>query len=99
MIRFALPFAAVACLAACTAPGPDMGDPLPPVALECHAERAQDAVGKTATAAVVEQARKDAGAQTVRVLKPGQVVTMEYREGRLNVYVDGNNAIERVACG
>lgn len=99
MIRHALPFAAIACLAGCAADGPPMSDPTPPVALECHTERAQGAVGRTATPAVVEQARRDAGAESARVLKPDQMVTMEYREGRLNIYVDARNVITRVACG
>lgn len=102
--RSALPVAALLfTLSACTMNPPrdipPTGGPNPPAALECHGEAAQDAVGKVATAAVVEQARKDAGAQTARVLKPGQMVTMEYLEGRLNIYVDERNVITRVACG
>ena len=65
----------------------------------CNADAAQSAVGKQATAEVVEQARKDAGAQVARTLKPGQVVTMEFREGRLNLQVDDNNIMTEVRCG
>lgn len=65
----------------------------------CNAEAAKSFVGKTADAAVAEQARTAAGAQVVRALKPGQMVTMEFRAGRLNLDVDENNVITNVRCG
>lgn len=65
----------------------------------CNAEAAKSFVGKTADATVVEQARTAAGAQMVRALKPGQMVTMEFRAGRLNLDVDANNVITNVRCG
>ena len=52
-----------------------------------------------ASAAMVEAARKDAGADSVRTLKPGQMVTMEYLAGRLNLYLDDAGKIERIGCG
>ena len=52
-----------------------------------------------ASTVVVEQARLASGAQVARVLKPGQMVTMEYREGRLNIDVDANNVITNLRCG
>ena len=48
---------------------------------------------------MIEAARKDAGADRVRTLKPGQVVTMEYLAGRLNLYLDASGKIERIGCG
>ena len=89
-------------LAACAATPSSNDDAasLPPGSTAgCNAEAAQSAVGKQATAEVVEQARKDAGAQVARTLKPGQMVTMEFREGRLNVQVDDNNVVTGVRCG
>ena len=52
-----------------------------------------------ASAEMVEAARKDAGADRVRTLRPGQAVTMEYLAGRLNLYLDASGNIERIACG
>jgi len=106
MSRF--PFAVVATLgllavSACattTTGAPPMSGQTPPVVMSCNADSAKPAaIGKTATAAVVERARVDAGARTARVLKPGQMVTMEYLEGRLNIDVDAGNVISRVRCG
>lgn len=71
----------------------------PPVAGQCNADAANAYLGRTADAATVEAARKAAGAARVRTLKPGQMVTMEYLEGRLNLYLDANGRIERIACG
>ncbi|GAB1594908.1 I78 family peptidase inhibitor [Lysobacter claricitrinus] len=88
-------------LAACstTSSTPPMSDPMPPVTAQCHADAAQSLVGQSATPQNVETARQRAGAQMARVLKPDQAVTMEYREGRLNIYVDAANVITRIACG
>jgi hypothetical protein len=65
----------------------------------CDDKAAQSLVGKVATPEIAEQARAAAGANGVRVLKPGQMVTMEYRAGRLNLDVDKDNVITAVRCG
>lgn len=82
-------------LAACATPTPDA-----PVAhARCDAAAAQRHVGHPATPEMVEAARRDAGAERVRTIKPGQMVTMEYLAGRLNLYLDASGRIERIACG
>ena len=87
-------------LPACTATTPPMTDPMPPQTASCNADAAKPAaIGKLATADAVERARIDAGARTARVLKPGQMVTMEYAEGRLNIDVDARNVIINLRCG
>ena len=92
--------AATALVACTTTAGPPMSDPSPPSAMSCNADAAKPgAMGKVATAEVVERARVDAGARTVRVLKPGQMVTMEYAEGRLNIDVDVRNVVINLRCG
>jgi len=87
-------------LTSCATASPPMSDPHPPQPQGCDAEAAKPAaLGQPATAEVVERARIDAGAQIARVLKPGQMVTMEYREGRLNIDVDAANVIVNLRCG
>lgn len=89
-------------LAGCaTALPPPAGGPAPapPTVTGCQAEPAQAAVGQVATASVVEQARQRAGAQSARVLRPGQVVTMEFDATRLNLDVDAQGRVLRVRCG
>lgn len=65
----------------------------------CNADAARSAIGKEATAEVVEQARVAAGANVVRTLKPGQIITMEYHSSRLNLRVDDANVVYEVSCG
>ena len=90
----------VTTLSACTASPPLMSDPTPSPSAGCDAAAAKPAaIGKVATASVVEQARVDAGARMARVLKPGQMVTMENAEGRLNIDVDAGNVNTNLRCG
>jgi len=65
----------------------------------CDAKAAQAYIGKTASAEVVAQAKAAAGATHARTLKPGQMVTMEFSAGRLNLDVDANNVITSARCG
>src|SRR5688500_18386721 len=51
----------------------------------CNAEPVAWAIGREATADVVERARQESGSTTVRVIGPGDVVTMDHREDRLNL--------------
>jgi hypothetical protein len=37
--------------------------------------------------------------QQVRVIRPGQAVTMDYSPARLNIEVNGAERISRVSCG
>jgi starvation-inducible outer membrane lipoprotein len=70
-----------------------------PVAGRCNAAPAQFDVGRNADAALENEARTRAGAKTVRVLKPNQVVTMEFNAERLSLSVDDAGRVTRVNCG
>jgi len=65
----------------------------------CNADKAQSAIGKTATQDVVDKIVADSGARSARVIKPGMAVTMDFREDRVNVDVDAANAIKSIRCG
>ena len=65
----------------------------------CNAELVQGMLGQTATAEQVEQARQHAGARSVRVLAPGDAVTLDYNSQRLNIDIDEAEVIERISCG
>lgn len=65
----------------------------------CDADQVRSLVGQQATDDVIEQARVDAGAEIVRTLRPDEVVTMEFREGRLNIDVDDAGNITGLRCG
>lgn len=78
---------------------PSSTPPVADVARQCDAGKAQSAIGKVASQDVVDNAVSDSGSRTVRVIKPGQVVTMDFREDRLNIEVDAGNVVTAVRCG
>ena len=73
--------------------------PASPPANACNADAIQPYVGQIATPSVVEAARKAAGAQLVRALKPNDAATLDYRVERINILVDDANKILRASCG
>ena len=96
-------FACLAFLAGCAAPGgapPTGPNPMSPHSGSvCNAQGAQFAVGKTPGASVVEEARQRSGSYMTRVLRPGQVVTMEFNAQRINLDLDAAGMIRAVRCG
>jgi hypothetical protein len=73
--------------------------PVPPEDAACNAAAAQELVGRVGSPALAGEAQRLAGAGTVRFLRPGQIVTMEYRADRLNLHVGADNRVERIVCG
>ncbi|HEK1007249.1 TPA: hypothetical protein SMP92_000489 [Pseudomonas putida] len=65
----------------------------------CEASGADFAIGKQGSADLLEQARKASGSQMARILKPHDVVTLEYRSERLNLNVNEQGVVTRVNCG
>jgi hypothetical protein len=84
-------FAVAACAPVAPLPGAPTG--------ECSASGLGDLVGRSATPALVNRAKRRAGASVARILRPGEVVTMEYLNGRLNVNVDEKNQVKSFNCG
>ncbi len=76
-------------------------DAVEPVVEEgaCDDTQAQWTVGKTVTEAEVEQARVDAGAESVRTIKPDQMVTMDFNTNRLNLDMDEAGTVTAARCG
>ncbi|TEE20717.1 hypothetical protein IPC1503_30110 [Pseudomonas aeruginosa] len=65
----------------------------------CDANAVQAYVGKQVSAAIVEEARRAAGAEVARALRPHDAVTMDYNPRRLNIDVDDTLVIKRLSCG
>jgi hypothetical protein len=86
-------------MSACGTPATGQEPAPAPVSGRCNAAPAQFAVGRNADAALENEARMRAGAKTVRVLKPNQIVTMEFNAERLNLSVDDTGRVTRVNCG
>jgi len=85
-------------LLGCQQTKPQALDPLS-VTGTCNAQAVQHFLGKTATPALLDQARNQSGAQTARVLQPEDVVTLEYNALRLNLTTDDALVIQRINCG
>ena len=100
-LRFVAPLLIVGLLAACAqapqsaassaASGASAG--------ACNAAGAQFAVGRSADATLVEQARQRSGSQMARVLRPGQAVTLEFNAQRLNLDINAASLVTRARCG
>jgi len=80
------------------APSPDNAPKPPPIGT-CDASQLQGLVGQPLTDALSAQAQQDAHATEVRVLKPGEMVTMEFNGERLNLEVDEKQHVTAVRCG
>jgi len=85
--------AALLLLAACVTEGGPGAGPAPGTG-DCGAAGLQQLVGQPAS--TLETMRFS---QPLRVINPGQMVTMDYIEARLNISVDEAGRISRVSCG
>ncbi|MGV8961744.1 MAG: I78 family peptidase inhibitor [Stenotrophomonas sp.] len=83
---------------AAATPAADSAVIAPPVG-SCDASQVQGLVGQPFNENLLDQAKQDAEAHEVRVLKPGQPVTMEFIGERLNLEVDEKGLISDVRCG
>lgn len=65
----------------------------------CDSEAVRHLIGQIATPELLEQAKVQAGARTARILRPDDIVTLEYNSQRLNINTDAAMKIERINCG
>lgn len=78
-------------LASCTEAVP----PVPPISEDtCNAARYTDLIGQDATAL-----EKIMLLGKVRVIRPGQAVTMDFLQDRVNFVIDEGNDIASIRCG
>ncbi len=88
--------APLALLAACETPVPQVpaGPALPPVAQDtCNANQYGALIGQDATALEDVLIMRQ-----VRVIRPGQPVTMDFRPDRINFNIGADNQITSINC-
>jgi hypothetical protein len=71
----------------------------PAEATECRAAPAQELVGERYRRRVPTRAKRLSGARTVRVIWPGQMMTMDFRADRVNLRVNYRRLVTAVSCG
>ncbi len=110
MIRRLLSIGLLASLGACSAMSPGhRGAAQPDAASQAGSTASSDTVcdstpvlslvGKVLTPQLTERARAQSHSGTVRVVRPGEVMTMEYDPARLNFIVDGQSKVITLHCG
>ncbi|KLI99915.1 I78 family peptidase inhibitor [Luteimonas sp. FCS-9] len=65
----------------------------------CDTEAVQGLIGQPGSEALYEKARQDAGARQHRAIGPGDAVTLDFREDRLNIDLDAEGRITGFRCG
>lgn len=66
---------------------------------QCTADPVQDLVGRPATAELGQDALTRSNSRALRWIRPGDAVTMDFRQDRLNIHLDARGAVERITCG
>jgi hypothetical protein len=96
-----LSLALLAVVAGCAQEPPQVPEaPPPPVFApgECDAQKVQAIVGKAYNSPLGEEARQRSGAERVRAVRPGDMITMEFDAHRLTIELDGDGNVVRARC-
>ncbi|TVP51528.1 MAG: hypothetical protein EA345_02405 [Halomonas sp.] len=65
----------------------------------CDLDTIQYAIGEQFDEANVSQWQSDSNAAQVRVLRPGDMATMDHRPDRLNIHLDDQDVVNDLRCG
>ena len=84
---------------ACATPSDGRPRPQDRPGVACDPDKAGHLIGRAASAEIAAEAQRLAGAYGTRWLRPGDIVTMEYRDSRLNLKLDANDRIVAITCG
>lgn len=78
-------------------------DPQPPQITPALPDVGADTCGARSHALLIGQPmtalHRTAILKPVRVIRPDTMVTMDYLEHRVNIYLDANDRIEAISCG
>ena len=66
---------------------------------KCDAAKARSLLGRSRSAEIGAEGLRLSGAKSLRWIAPGTMVTMDYREDRLNLRVDSGGKVVKVDCG
>ena len=71
----------------------------PPAMEGCDVTDAKELIGQNYDEALAKRAKDMTGTATVRVKRPGEMVTMDYREDRLTLELDAAGKVVSARCG
>lgn len=97
MKKLIVPGLAAPLLAACATIGPAATPETP--GGKCNKDGLQQFVGQPATAELGARVRSVSGSKTLQWVAAGSMVTMDFREDRVRVYLDEQNRVQRLSCG
>ena len=66
---------------------------------ECNADGVTSLRGQTYSDSLAERARRQSGSAILRVLRPGELMTMEYNPERLTIVIGDDGSISSIRCG
>jgi len=98
MIRLALPLIALALVSCKQDARPETPAPAVP-GVECNSNGLDGLIGRVKSAETTAEAKRLSGANVVRYLTPGMMVTMEFRSDRLNLHLGTDGKIGSARCG
>ena len=101
MIRKLIPFLLVATLSACANTGTSSSSSRAPAASSSSSSStsSDSSGGATYGGSSYGSSSNMPGSSTARILRPGQLVTMEYNATRLNLIVDDKDVMTAIRCG
>ena len=65
----------------------------------CRNDALAPFTGRVATAELGTEILRTSGAKTLQWVTAGMMVTMDFREDRVRVYLDEGNRVKRLSCG
>ena len=91
-------------LAGCASQGAPAAASTPPgqpylLSGTCDAKAVEYAVGRPATQALQDEVIVKSHAKFIRVIQPGEAVAQQFSSQRLNLQVNGAQAVTAVSCG
>ncbi|HEX8937017.1 MAG TPA: I78 family peptidase inhibitor [Sphingomicrobium sp.] len=102
-ISLFLPVLLAACAASLPAdsPGPPQPTPVHGVTPghKCRTERTSQFIGKLGTSKTGAAIKRASRAAVLRWAPPGYMLTMDYREDRVTVYLRADRTITKINCG
>jgi len=90
---------ALTALVGCVRPAPPAPQAPAIASTDCDASGVQSWIGRSWRVTLNNELQRASKSQVVRVMWPGEPVTLELNPARLNVLLDRQNTIQQLYCG